>query len=58
MKNNMDGEFVPKGIVKAEMIHTFISLYPAVMKYCAYPLGHPQIIAENFDHKKKKNLNV
>ncbi len=31
----------------------FCSLYPAVMKYGVYPLGHPKIIAENFDYSKK-----
>ncbi len=30
-----------------------LSLYPAVMKYGIYPLGHPKIIAENFDYSKK-----
>ena len=33
--------------------YDFMSLYPAVMKYCEYPLGHPQIISENFDYKKR-----
>jgi len=26
----------------------FTSLYPAVQKYCRYPVGHPNIITENF----------
>ena len=25
------------------------SLYPFVQKYCEYPIGHPEIITENFD---------
>ena len=33
--------------------YDFCSLYPAVMKYGVYPLGHPQIISENFDYDKK-----
>ena len=31
----------------------FTSLYPAVQKYGVYPIGHPKIITENFDHEKK-----
>jgi hypothetical protein len=31
----------------------FCSLYPAVMKYGIYPLGHPKIISENFNYGKK-----
>ena len=31
----------------------FCSLYPSVQKYCVYPKGHPNIISENFDYKKK-----
>ena len=31
----------------------FTSLYPAVQKYGVYPIGHPKIITENFDYKKK-----
>ena len=31
----------------------FCSLYPAVMKYGVYPLGHPKIISERFDYSKK-----
>ncbi|XP_035221202.1 probable DNA polymerase [Stegodyphus dumicola] len=27
----------------------FTSLYPWVNKYCLYPVGHPNIITENFD---------
>ena len=33
--------------------YDFCSLYPAVMKYGVYPLGHPKIISENFDYTKK-----
>ena len=33
--------------------YDFCSLYPAVMKYGVYPLGHPKIISENFDYAKK-----
>lgn len=33
--------------------YDFCSLYPAVMKYGVYPLGHPKIISENFDYNKK-----
>jgi hypothetical protein len=31
----------------------FTSLYPYVMKYGRYPLGHPTMITENFDPSKK-----
>ena len=27
----------------------FTSLYPWTNKYCRYPVGHPEIIVENFD---------
>ena len=33
--------------------YDFCSLYPAVMKYGVYPLGHPKLISENFDYTKK-----
>lgn len=35
-----------------EQIHyvDFTSLYPYVQKYCGYPVGHPIIIQDNFDH--------
>ena len=33
--------------------YDFTSLYPAVQKYGIYPMGHPTIITENFDYKKK-----
>ena len=28
--------------------YDFTSLYPSVMKYCRYPVGHPQRIVDNF----------
>ena len=31
----------------------FTSLYLTVQKYGIYPLGHPNIITENFDYDKK-----
>ncbi|XP_042908649.2 uncharacterized protein [Parasteatoda tepidariorum] len=31
----------------------FTSLYPYVNKYCAYPVGHPEIILENFESIEK-----
>jgi hypothetical protein len=29
--------------------YDFTSLYPWAQKYCAYPVGHPKLITENFD---------
>jgi hypothetical protein len=33
--------------------YDFCSLYPAVMKYEPYPIGHPIIISENFSYDKE-----
>ncbi|CAF1015579.1 unnamed protein product [Brachionus calyciflorus] len=31
----------------------FTSLYPSVQKYCPYPVGHPNIVTENFGDVRK-----
>lgn len=38
-----------------EEIHyvDFTSLYPYVQKYCQYPIGHPEIIVDNFEDVSK-----
>ena len=38
-------------VQQGEEIHyvDFTSLYPYVQKYCRYPVGHPEIITDNFD---------
>ena len=33
--------------------YDFTSLYPWAQKYCAYPIGHPKLITENFDDINK-----
>jgi hypothetical protein len=40
-------------VVQMLIVVDYCSLYASVQKYCVYPKGHPTILTENFDYKKK-----